>query len=64
MMFPAICGREGQNVSEAADLMQKWQLNRLPVLNRQKHLVGIVSLRDLQDPSPRDNHNHQPKPKR
>jgi len=62
MMFPAICGREGQNVNEAADLMQKWHLNRLPVLNRQKHLVGIVSLRDLQGPSPRD--NHQPKPKR
>ena len=62
MMFPAICGREGQNVNEAADLMQKWQLSRLPVLNRQKHLVGMVSLRDLQGPSPRD--NHQPKPKR
>ena len=61
-MFPAICGREGQNVNEAADLMQKWQLSRLPVLNRQKHLVGIVSLRDLRGPSPRD--NHQPKPKR
>jgi CBS-domain-containing membrane protein len=62
MMFPAICGREGQNVNEAADLMQKWQLNRLPVQNRQKHLVGIVSLRDLQGPSP--GNNHHPKPKR
>jgi CBS domain-containing protein len=62
MMSPAICGREGQNVNEAADLMQKWQLNRLPVLNRQKHLVGIISLRDLQGPSLSD--NHQPKPKR
>jgi CBS domain-containing protein len=62
MMFPAICGREGQNVNEAADLMQKWQLSRLPVLNRRKHLVGMVSLRDLQGPSLGD--NHQPKPKR
>jgi CBS domain-containing protein len=61
MMFPAICGREGQNVNEAVDLMQKWQLNRLPVLNRQKHLVGIVSLRDLQGPYPRDNHHAKPK---
>jgi len=56
MMFPAICGREGQNVNEAADLMQKWQLSRLPVLNRQKRLVGIVSLRDLQGPTQHDNH--------
>ena len=62
MMFPAICGREGQNVNEAADLMQKWQLSRLPVLNRQKHLVGMVSLRDLQGLSPR-NHQH-PKSRR
>ena len=53
MMFPAIFGREGQNVNEAADLMQKWQLSRLPVLNRQKHLVGMVTLRDLQGPSQR-----------
>jgi CBS domain-containing protein len=62
MMFPAICGREGQSVSEAADLMQKWQLSRLPVLNRQKHLVGMVSLRDLQGLSPRN--HQQPKSRR
>ena len=48
MMSPAICGRETQNVNEAADLMQRWQIRRLPVLNRRKHLVGIVSMRDLQ----------------
>ena len=62
MMFPAICGREGQNVSEAADLMEKWQLRRLPVLNRREHLVGMVSLQDLQGSS--DHGNHQSKPKR
>jgi len=62
MMFPAICGRESQNVNEAADLMQKWQIRRLPVLNRRKHLVGIVSMRDLQESPQHD--NHQPKPRR
>lgn len=62
MMFPAICGSEGQNVSEAADLMQRWQLCRLPVLNRRKHLVGMVSLSDLQASSRPD--NHEPKSKR
>jgi CBS domain-containing protein len=61
MMFPAICGREGQNVNEAANLMQKWQIRRLPVLNRRKHLVGIVSLSDLQGPSQSDNHRSKPK---
>jgi len=62
MMFPAVCGRESQNVNEAADLMQKWQIRRLPVLNRQKHLVGMVSLGDLHG-SPR-NSNHRSKRKR
>ena len=62
MTFPAICGHEAQNVSEAAHLMQKWQLGRLPVLNRRKHLVGMVSLRDLQElPGP---NNQPPRPKR
>jgi CBS-domain-containing membrane protein len=62
MMFPAICGREGQNVNDAADLMQRWQIRRLPVLNRRKYLVGIVSLRDLQGSS--QHGDHQPKSKR
>jgi CBS domain-containing protein len=60
MMFPAICASEGQNISEAADLMQRWQLLRLPVLNSRKHLVGMVSLSDLQS-QPR---GHQLKSKR
>ena len=62
MMFPAICGRESQNVNEAADLMQRWQISRLPVLNRRKHLVGIVSLHDLQGPSPHAIHHPKSAP--
>jgi len=38
---------EDQDVTEAADLMQDNQIRRLPVLNRDKRLVGIVSLGDL-----------------
>src|SRR5919108_1234187 len=38
---------EDQDVSEAAKLMQKKQIRRLPILNRQKRLVGIVSLADV-----------------
>jgi CBS domain-containing protein len=38
---------EDQDVSEAARLMGDKQIRRLPVLNRDKRLVGIVSLGDL-----------------
>ena len=38
---------EDNDVKEAADLMRQKQIRRLPVLNRQKRLVGIVSLGDL-----------------
>jgi len=38
---------EDQDVSEAARLMEEKQIRRLVVLNRDKRLVGIVSLGDL-----------------
>jgi CBS domain-containing protein len=38
---------EDQSVDEAADVMRKRQIRRLPVLNRDKRLVGIVALADL-----------------
>jgi CBS domain-containing protein len=38
---------EDQDVKEAARLMANRQVRRLPVLNREKRLVGIVSLGDL-----------------
>jgi CBS domain-containing protein len=38
---------EDQDVSEAAGLMKENQVRRLVVLNRDKRLVGIVSLGDL-----------------
>jgi CBS-domain-containing membrane protein len=38
---------EDDNIKEAAKLMQDKQIRRLPVLNRDKRLVGIVSLGDL-----------------
>ena len=38
---------EDQDVREAARLMQEQQVRRLVVLNRDKRLVGIVSLGDL-----------------
>ena len=38
---------DDQSVKEAAKLMQDKQIRRLPILNRDKRLVGIVSLGDL-----------------
>ncbi len=38
---------EDENVKEAAKLMERHQIRRLPILDREKHLVGIVSLGDL-----------------
>jgi CBS domain-containing protein len=38
---------EDQDVADAARLMKEKQIRRLPVLNREKRMVGIVSLGDL-----------------
>jgi len=38
---------EDDEIDAALNLMEKRQIRRLPVLNREKHLVGIVSLGDL-----------------
>ena len=38
---------EDENIKEAAKLMERHQIRRLPILDREKHLVGIVSLGDL-----------------
>src|SRR5437899_10200557 len=38
---------EDQSIEEAAEMMQRAQIRRLVVLNRDKGLVGIVSLGDL-----------------
>lgn len=38
---------EDQDVSEASDLMSRMQIRRLPILSRDKRLVGVVSLGDI-----------------
>lgn len=48
VMTPDVtCCFEDQDVEQAAALMEQRQIRRLPVLDRNKHLVGIVSLGDL-----------------
>ena len=38
---------DDQDVQEAARVMRERQIRRLPVINREKHLVGILALGDL-----------------
>ena len=38
---------EDQDVDDAAAVMQKAQIRRLPVVNREKRLVGILALGDI-----------------
>jgi CBS domain-containing protein len=38
---------DDQNVDEAVHLMEKHQIRRAPVMNRENRLVGIVSLGDI-----------------
>jgi CBS domain-containing protein len=38
---------EDQDAAEVMRMMGDWQVRRLPVVNDDKHLVGIVSLGDL-----------------
>jgi len=38
---------EDSDLADAAQIMEQEQIRRLPVLNKQKRLVGIVSLGDL-----------------
>ena len=38
---------DDQDVQDAVQLMERYQIRRLPILNRDKRLVGMVSLGDL-----------------
>ena len=39
--------RDGDDVSHAANIMQSKQIRRLPVIDKNKRMVGILSLGDL-----------------
>ena len=47
MSADVVCCFDDQSVSEATEKMREKQIRRLPVLNRSKKLVGIISLGDL-----------------
>lgn len=41
------CASENDSVQDAANIMSKHQIRRLPIINADKRLVGIVSLGDF-----------------
>lgn len=43
---PLICATPSQTIEEAADLMRKYNIHRLPIVDKVK-IVGIVTARDL-----------------
>ena len=48
------CVRESDSIAEAASRMEDLQIRRLPVVNDDDKLVGIVSLGDLAQSEPDD----------
>jgi CBS domain-containing protein len=47
MTEEVICCYEDQEIQEAARIMEEKQIRRLPVIDRERSLVGVVSLGDL-----------------
>ena len=47
MTEPVNYAFEDDEVDDVARKMAQWQVHRLPVLNREKELVGIVSVSDI-----------------
>lgn len=43
----SVCVHDDQDVAEAVRVLERHQIRRVPVLNREQRLVGIVSLGDI-----------------
>jgi len=48
------CAKEDQDVEEILSQMAETQIRRMPVVDKQERLVGIVSLGDIADKDPED----------
>jgi CBS domain-containing protein len=55
VMTPGIhCCREDDDLSKAVQHMEQLQIRRLPVINANKRMVGMLSLGDLSQAAPSD----------
>ena len=54
-MTPGIhCCREDDDLAKAMRHMEKLKIRRLPVINKSKRMVGILSLGDVSHSAPSD----------
>jgi CBS domain-containing protein len=55
VMTPGIhCCREEDDLAEAVRHMEQLQIRRLPVINKNKRMVGILALGDISQVAPKD----------
>jgi CBS domain-containing protein len=54
MTGPIIYCRADEDVEDAARIMEEHEVRRLPVINENKRMVGMLSLGDIADSAPRD----------
>lgn len=55
VMTPSIhCCRDDDDLGKAIEHMEKLKVRRLPVINRSKRMVGMLSLGDLGQSAPQD----------
>src|SRR5919108_5594279 len=55
VMTPGIhCCREGDDIAKAVRHMEQLQIRRLPVINKSKRMVGMLSLGDVSHSAPDD----------
>jgi CBS domain-containing protein len=55
VMTPGIhCCREDDDLAKAVEHMQGLKVRRLPVINKSKRMVGMLSLGDISQSAPRD----------
>lgn len=48
MSYEVVCCFEDESAEHARELMDAHEVRRLPVINRDHHLVGVINLRDLE----------------
>ena len=54
MTKPIVYARADEDVEDALHIMEKNQIRRLPVINENKRLVGMLSLGDISEKAGRD----------
>ncbi len=46
-VMPLITGKEGTTLDEAADIMHQHKIEKLPIVNKNNKLVGLITIKDI-----------------